>query len=151
MILDQLPDITLIYSELLEHFQTGSGHGARWKNPKRRFTKSQEMVLVFTRRTKIAAGVKGALGFGLSHRYVAAGVIWACTVHITSLEITECTNSPRWLRQLFQSLSHLLQAPILNLKDPLTWWHMANLTDTRLNSQHSTKCCIRYKLNYRKR
>jgi hypothetical protein len=65
--------------------------------------------------------VKGALGFGLSHRYVEAKVIWACTVHMTSPKITECTNSPQQLRQLFQSLGHLLQAPILNLKGALTW------------------------------
>jgi hypothetical protein len=65
--------------------------------------------------------VKGALGFGLRHCYVVAGVIWACMIHNTSLEITECTNGPQRLEQLFQSLGHLLQAPILNLKDALTW------------------------------
>jgi hypothetical protein len=72
----------------------GSGHRVRGKNHKRRFTESKEMALVCTRRTEMAAEVKGALGFGLSHRYVAAGVIWACTVHNTLPEIIECTNGP---------------------------------------------------------
>jgi hypothetical protein len=72
----------------------GSGHRARGKNPKRRFIESKEMVLVCMRRTEMAAEVKGALGFGLSHHYVAAGVIWACTVHNTLPEIIECTNGP---------------------------------------------------------
>jgi hypothetical protein len=40
-------------------------------------------------------GGKRVLEFGLSHRYVAAGAIWACTVHNTSPEITECTNGPQ--------------------------------------------------------
>jgi hypothetical protein len=71
-----------------------SDHGARGKNPKQRFTKSQEMALVCTRRIEMAAEVKGALGFGLSHRYVAARAIWACMVHSTSPEIIECTNGP---------------------------------------------------------
>jgi hypothetical protein len=69
----------------------------------------------------MAMEVKGALGFGLSHRYVAAGAIWTCTVHMTSLQITECTNGPQRLGQLLQSLGHLLQASVLNLKDALTW------------------------------
>jgi hypothetical protein len=41
----------------------GSNHGARGKNPKRRFTESQEMALVCARRTEMAAKVKRALGF----------------------------------------------------------------------------------------
>jgi hypothetical protein len=44
--------------------------------------------LVCARRTEMVAEVKGALEFGLSHRYVAAGAIWACMVHSTSPEIT---------------------------------------------------------------
>jgi hypothetical protein len=43
----------------------------------------------------MVAEVKGALGFGPSHRYVAAATIWACTVHSMSPEITECTNGPQ--------------------------------------------------------
>jgi hypothetical protein len=89
MILDQLLDFALIYSGFLEHFWTGSGHGRRVKNPKWRFTESQEMALVYMRRTKMAAEVNGALGFGKSHHYIAAGVIWECTVHSKSPEITE--------------------------------------------------------------
>jgi hypothetical protein len=94
MILDQLPDFALICSGFLEHFRTGRDHGARGKNPKQRFTESQEMGLVCATRKEIAMDVKGALGFGPSHHYVAAGAIWACTVHNMSPEITECTNSP---------------------------------------------------------
>jgi hypothetical protein len=92
MILDQLPDFSLIYSGFLEHFFTGSDHGARGKNPKWRFTGLQEMELVCVRQTEMVMEVKGALGFRLSHCYVAVGAIWACTVHNTSPEITECTN-----------------------------------------------------------
>jgi hypothetical protein len=121
MIPDQLLDFILICSEFLEHFWMRNSHGARGKNPKQRFIKSQEMALVCVKRTKMAVEVKGALEFGLSHRYIVAGVIWAVTVHNTSPEITECTNSPQQLKQLFQSLDLLLQAPILNLKDALTW------------------------------
>jgi hypothetical protein len=43
----------------------------------------------------MALEVKGALGSGLSHHYVAVGAIWACTVNSTSPEITEYTNGPR--------------------------------------------------------
>jgi hypothetical protein len=43
----------------------------------------------------MATEVKGALRIGLSHRYVAAEAIWACTIHNTSPKITECTNGPR--------------------------------------------------------
>jgi hypothetical protein len=117
MIPDQLLDFALICSGFLEHFRMGSGHGASEKNPKRIFTESQEMALVCVRRTEMVTEVKGALGFGLSHHYIAVGVIWVVTVHNTSPEITECTNGPQRLGQLFQSLGHLLQAPILNLKD----------------------------------
>jgi hypothetical protein len=46
LILDQLQDFALIYSGLLEHFRTGSNHGARGRNPKWRFSESQEMVAV---------------------------------------------------------------------------------------------------------
>jgi hypothetical protein len=74
--------------------QSGSGHGARGKNPKQRFTESQEMGLVCARRTEMAMKVKGTLGFDLSHHYVAAEAIWACTVHSTSPEIIESTNGP---------------------------------------------------------
>jgi hypothetical protein len=49
----------------------------RGKNPKQRFTESQEMALICTRWTEMAAEVKGALGFSLSHRFIAARVIWA--------------------------------------------------------------------------
>jgi hypothetical protein len=73
----------------------GSDHGAREKNPKQRFTGSQEMALVCVRRTKMEAEVKGALVFVLSHRYVATVAIWACTIHNTSPKITECTNGPQ--------------------------------------------------------
>jgi hypothetical protein len=45
----------------------------------------------------MVAEVKGALGIGLRHHYVAAWAIWACTVHNTSPEITYCTNSPQRL------------------------------------------------------
>jgi hypothetical protein len=67
MILDQLPDFSLIYSGFLEHFWMGSDHGARGKNPKWRFTGLQEMELVCVRQTEMVMEVKGALGFGLSH------------------------------------------------------------------------------------
>jgi hypothetical protein len=43
----------------------------------------------------MAMKVKGALGFGLSHRYVAVWAIWACTVHSTPPKITEFTNGPQ--------------------------------------------------------
>jgi hypothetical protein len=43
----------------------------------------------------MVADVKGALGFGISHHYVAARVFWACMTHITSPEITEYINSSR--------------------------------------------------------
>jgi hypothetical protein len=72
MILDQLQDFTLIYNGFLEHFQKGSGLGARGRNPKRRFTELQEMVVVCMRRREMAAGVNGALGFGLSPHFIAA-------------------------------------------------------------------------------
>jgi hypothetical protein len=88
MILDQLQDFPLICSGFLEHFWIGSGHGVRGKNPERRFTESQEMALVCARRTKMVAKVKGSLGFGLSHPFIAAWAIWAVTVHNTSSEIT---------------------------------------------------------------
>jgi hypothetical protein len=88
MILDQLLNFALIYSGFLEHFWMISGHGAKGKNHKRRFTESQEMTLVCTRRIEMTTDVKGALGFDLSHCYVAAGAIWACMVHNTSPEIT---------------------------------------------------------------
>jgi hypothetical protein len=68
MIPDQLPDFTLICSGFLEHFQMESDHGAWEKNPKWRFTESQETGLVCMRRTEMAAEVKAALGFGLNHR-----------------------------------------------------------------------------------
>jgi hypothetical protein len=42
----------------------------------------------------MAVKVKGALGFDLSHHYVAAEAIWACTVHNTSPKIIESTNGP---------------------------------------------------------
>jgi hypothetical protein len=71
----------------------GSGHGVRGMNPKQRFTKSQEMTLVCVRIEM--AEVKGALGFGLSHHYIAAGAIWVVMVHSTSPEIIECTNGPQ--------------------------------------------------------
>jgi hypothetical protein len=45
-----------------------SDHGAWEKNPKWRFTESQETGLVCMRRTEMAAEVKAALGFGLNHR-----------------------------------------------------------------------------------
>jgi hypothetical protein len=101
MILDQLPDFTLISGGFFEHFQMGSGHGARGKNPKWRFTKLQETALVCVRRTEVAVEVKGALGFSLTHGYVAAGVIWACMFHSTLPEIIECTNGPQQHGQLF--------------------------------------------------
>jgi hypothetical protein len=95
MILHQLLDLALIYNRFLEHFWAGSSRGARGKNPKRRFTESQEMELVCVRRTEMVADVKGALGFGISHHYVAARVFWACMTHITSPEITEYINGSR--------------------------------------------------------
>jgi hypothetical protein len=73
----------------------GSGHGARGKNPKRRFTESQEMALVCARRTEMAPEGKGALGFTLTHHFIAAGAFWAITVHNTSSKIAECTNGPQ--------------------------------------------------------
>jgi hypothetical protein len=79
------------------------------------------MTLVCVRRIEMAVKVKGALGFGLSHHDVAVEAIWVCSVHNTSSEIIECTNGPQRLEQLFQSLGHLLQALILNLKYALTW------------------------------
>jgi hypothetical protein len=95
MILNQLLDFVLICSQFLEHFQTRSDHEGRGKNPKWRFNESQEMALVCARRIEMAAEVNGALGFDRSHRDVATGVIWACTVHNKSPEITECTNGPQ--------------------------------------------------------
>jgi hypothetical protein len=95
MISDQFLDFALICSGFLEHFQTRSGHGVRGKNPKRRFTESQEMMLVCVRRTEMVLEVNGALGFGLSRYYIAVGAIWVITVHNTSLEITKCTNGPQ--------------------------------------------------------
>jgi hypothetical protein len=70
MIPDQLQDFALISSRFLEHFRTGSGHGARGKNPKQRFTESQEMALVCMRRIEMAVEGKGALGFGLNHHFM---------------------------------------------------------------------------------
>jgi hypothetical protein len=58
----------------------GSSHGARRKEPKQRFTESQEMALVSTRRIEMVAEVKGALGFWKSHRYIPARVIWGGTL-----------------------------------------------------------------------
>jgi hypothetical protein len=121
MILDQLLDFTLICSGFLEHFWIGSGHRAREKNPKLRFTELQEMALVCVRRTEMAAEVKRALVFGNSHCYIAVGVTWACMVHNMLPKITVCTNGPQRLRKLFQPLGHLLLASILNSKDALTW------------------------------
>jgi hypothetical protein len=54
----------------------GSGHGVRRKNHKQIFTELQEMALACARRTEMMMKVKGTLGFGLSHRFIVAGVIW---------------------------------------------------------------------------
>jgi hypothetical protein len=72
----------------------GSGHGVRRKNHKQIFTELQEMALACARRTEMMMKVKGTLGFGLSHRFIVAGVIWAVTTDNTLLEITKCTNGP---------------------------------------------------------
>jgi hypothetical protein len=50
----------------------GSGHGARGRNPKQRFTELQEMEAVCTRRREMAAEVKRGLGFGLSPLFIMA-------------------------------------------------------------------------------
>jgi hypothetical protein len=71
-----------------------SGHDVRGQNPKQRFIKSQEIVLVCVRRTEMATEGKCALGFGLSHHFIVARAIWAVTVHNTSPKIAECTNGP---------------------------------------------------------
>jgi hypothetical protein len=67
----------------------GSSHGVRGKNPKRRFTESQEIALVSARRTEMVAEVNGALGFCKSQHYIPSRAIWVGTVHNTSPEITE--------------------------------------------------------------
>jgi hypothetical protein len=90
-----------------------SGHEARGKNPKRRFTESQEMALVCMRRTEMVAEVKGALGFGPSHHYVAAAAIWACTVHSMLPKIAECTNGPQRLWKII-----LVTRPFVAGTDP---------------------------------
>jgi hypothetical protein len=56
MITNQLLGFALIYSGFLKHFWMGSGHGTKGKNPKQRFTKSQEMALVGVRRIEMAVG-----------------------------------------------------------------------------------------------
>jgi hypothetical protein len=53
------------------------------------------MALVCVRMIEMAAEVKEALGFAPSYCYVAAGPIWACTVHSTLPEITKFTNGPQ--------------------------------------------------------
>jgi hypothetical protein len=71
-----------------------SGHDVRGQNPKQRFIKSQEIVLVCM-RTEMETEGKGDLGFGLSHHFIVARAIWAVTVHNTSPKIAECTNGPQ--------------------------------------------------------
>jgi hypothetical protein len=94
MIMDQLPDFALIYSGFLEYFRMGSGHGSRGRNPKRRFTKSEENAAMCARR-EMAVEEKGGLGFDLSPLFIVAGAIWALTVHNASSLITRCTNGPQ--------------------------------------------------------
>jgi hypothetical protein len=88
MIMDQLLDFALVCSGFLEHFQMGSGHGSRGKNPKQRFTKSKEIATLCARRREMAVEVKGGFGFDLSPLFIAAGAIWALTVHNASSLIT---------------------------------------------------------------
>jgi hypothetical protein len=90
LILDQLQDYALIYSGLLEQFQMGSSHCAKGRNPKRRFTKSQEMMVVCMREREIVVEVKGSLGFGLSPLFIEAGANWELMFHCVSLEYTGC-------------------------------------------------------------
>jgi hypothetical protein len=94
MIMDQLPDFALVCSGFLEHFRTRSGHGSRGRNPKRRFTESEEMAVMRARR-EMAVDVKCGLGFDLSPLFIATWAIWAPTVHNASSLITGCTNGPR--------------------------------------------------------
>jgi hypothetical protein len=88
----------------------GSSHGSRERNPKQRFTKSEEMAAMCARRREMAMKVKGGLGFDLSLLFIAAGVIWALTVQDASPLITGCTNGPHQLDQLFQALGQLQHA-----------------------------------------
>jgi hypothetical protein len=81
--------------------------GVRGKNPKRWFTKSQEMALVCARRTETAVEVKGTLEFDLTPVFIIAGAIWAHTV--------QCTKGIGWLAQLFLELMILLHVRIQNL------------------------------------
>jgi hypothetical protein len=90
LILDQLQDFALICRGLLEHFWMGSGHGARGRNPKCRFTKSQEVVVVCMSKRETTTEVKGSLGFGLSPLFIVVGVNWALTFHSVSPEYTGC-------------------------------------------------------------
>jgi hypothetical protein len=76
-------------------FQAQKDHGARGRNLKHRFTESQEMAVVCARRREMASEVKGALGFGLTPLFIAAGAIWVVTIHSASPEITRCTNGPQ--------------------------------------------------------
>jgi hypothetical protein len=82
MILDKLQNFALICSGFLERFPMGSEHGSRGRNPKRRFTESQEMATICTSRREIAAEVKGGLGFDLSPLFIPAGAIWALTIQV---------------------------------------------------------------------
>jgi hypothetical protein len=90
LILDQIQDFALIYGGLLEHFRTGSDHGARGRNTKRRFTESQKMAAVCTMEREMAVEVKGSLGFGLSPLFIVARANWALMFHNMSLEYTGC-------------------------------------------------------------
>jgi hypothetical protein len=90
LILDQLQDFTIICSGLLKHFWNGSGHGARGRNPKRRFTESQEMVAVCTSKREMVVEVKHSLGFGLSPLFIVVGANLALTFHSASPEYTGC-------------------------------------------------------------
>jgi hypothetical protein len=97
MIMNQLLDFALIYSGFLEYFWTGSSHGSRGRNPKRRFTESKEMAAMCVRRKEMAAEVNGGLVFDLSPLFIAVGAIWALTIHNASSLITGCTNDSQQL------------------------------------------------------
>jgi hypothetical protein len=90
LILDRLPDFTLICSGLLEHFWTGSGHGVRGRNLKQRFTESEEMVVVCASEREMAVEVKGSLGFGQSPLFIVAGSNWGLMFHNASPEYRGC-------------------------------------------------------------
>jgi hypothetical protein len=76
-----IPDQLRISLSYIVNFWNISGWeaaiGVRGKNPKRWFTKLQEIASMCVRRTGIAAEVKETLGFDLTPIFIEAGAIWA--------------------------------------------------------------------------